>query len=79
MVGIGGVVADVDGAVGVIDVTKTIEAGVEGAGEVSVAVVDRRRQPALGVIAQLIGEKVMADQRAGAEPLHKQARTAKAT
>ncbi len=64
VVGVGDVVADIDGRARVVDVAQAIEARVEGADEVAVGVVDGGRQPALGVIAQLLAKRDLADEAA---------------
>ena len=61
MVGVGDVVAQLDGAVGVVDVAQAIEARIERADKISFGIVDGRRQPALGVVAKLIVHRQLAD------------------
>ncbi len=61
VVGVGDVVAEGDGAVGIIDVAQAIEARIEGADEVASGIVDRCRQPALGVIAKPVVHRKLAD------------------
>ena len=54
VVGIGDIVAEFDGRVGVVDVAQAIEAGIEGADEIALGIVDGGREPAFGVVAQLV-------------------------
>ena len=61
VVGVGDVAADPDGGVRVIDVALAVEARVEGADEAAAGIVDGGREPALGVVAQLVGEEMLAD------------------
>ena len=64
VVGVGDVVAEVDGLARVVDVALAIEARVEGADEAAARIVDGGREPALGVVVQLVGERVVADDAA---------------
>ena len=61
VIGVGDVVAELDGAVGVVDVAQAIEARIERADEVAFGIVDGRRQPALGVVAKLVVHRQLAD------------------
>ena len=61
MVGVGDVVAQLDSAVGVVDVAQAIEARIERADKISFGIVDGRRQPALGVVAKLIVHRQLAE------------------
>ena len=67
MVGVGDVAAERDGRVRVVDVALAVEARIEGADEIAAGIVDGGREPALGVVAQLVGEEVLPDEpRSGA-------------
>ena len=61
VVGVGDVVAELDGAVGVIDVAQAIEARIERADEAAFRIVDGRREPALGVVAELVVHRQLAE------------------
>ena len=58
MVGVGSVVPDFDGVVGVVHVARAIEARIEGADEAAAAVVNGCRHPAFSVVFQLVGDGV---------------------
>ncbi len=59
VVGVRHVVAERDLAFRVVDVALAIEARIERADETAAAIVDGRRQPTLGVVAQLVGEEIV--------------------
>ena len=61
VVGVGHVVADFDGGLGVVDVAEAIEARVERADERPGIVVNGSRQPALARIAQFLPHGPVAD------------------
>ncbi len=46
--------------IGVVDVAQAIEPGVEGADEVAGRVIDGGRKPALGVVAELFTQHILA-------------------
>ena len=64
VVGVGDVAAERDGRVRVVDVALAVEARIEGADEAAARIVDGGGEPALGVVAQLVGEEVLPDEPA---------------
>ena len=67
MIGVRGIIPNLNDVICVVDIAQAIEAGVKGADEVAFGIVDGGCQPALGVIAELVvhGEaaRVAADRR----------------
>ncbi len=64
VIGVGDVAAELDRRVRVVDVALAVEARVESADEAAARVVDGGRQPSLGIVAQLVGEKMLTDDAA---------------
>jgi hypothetical protein len=61
---VGDVAAERDCCVRVVYVALAVEARVEGADEAAAGIVDGGREPALGIVAQLVGKEVLPDKPA---------------